>query len=308
MYRNPLGSADVQRNLILVLLLAAAAACWIALLMAGRGGEPDMVMASPTMGLGAPLFLAVWVVMMVAMMFPPAAPMILTFHQVQSAKRLRGGTFVPTWLFVAGYLVLWSLAGIIAYLAAVAAERVAARVGLSAATAARIGGALLILAGLYQLTPLKNTCLAKCRSPLGFIVTSWRDGALGAVRMGLVHGAYCLGCCWLLFVILFPLGMMNVAAMLVIALVVFAEKVLAWRRTAVYATAAVLALYGAVVIAVPRVLPTFVAPGAGMTTPASPATNMPGMNMPGMNIPGMNMPARPGVAPPPGNAAPPATR
>jgi predicted metal-binding membrane protein len=303
MDRNPLGSADAQRNLILVLLLAAAAACWIALLAGAGGGGPGMAMASPTMGLGAPLFLAVWVVMMIAMMFPAAAPMILTFHQVQCAKRLRGGTFVPTWLFVAGYLILWTLAGIIAYLVAVAAEASAARVGLSAASAARIGGALLILAGLYQLTPLKNTCLAKCRSPLAFIVTSWRDGALGAVRMGLLHGAYCLGCCWLLFVILFPLGIMNIAAMLVIALVVFAEKALAWRRTAVYATAAVLTLYGAVVLAVPGILPTFVAPGAGTAVPASSATAMPGLNMPGMN-----MPAKPGSASAPGNPAPAAKR
>jgi hypothetical protein len=101
---------------------------------------------------------------------------------------------------------------------------------------------------------------------------------------------------------------MNIAAMLVIALVVFAEKALAWRRTAVYATAAVLTLYGAVVLAVPGILPTFVAPGAGTAVPASSATAMPGMNMPGMNMPGMNMPAKPGSASTPGNPAPAAKR
>ena len=102
------------------------------------------------------------------------------------------------------------------------------RAALSSTTAARIGGAVITLAGIYQLTPLKDLCLSKCRTPITFIMTSWRDGAVGALRMGLLHGAYCLGCCWLLFVILFPLGIMNIAAMAVITLIVFAEKTLPW--------------------------------------------------------------------------------
>jgi predicted metal-binding membrane protein len=95
-------------------------------------------------------------------------------------------------------------------------------------TAARIGGAVLVAAGLYQLSPLKDLCLSQCRTPVGFIMTSWRDGILGALRMGLRHGAYCLGCCWLLFAILFPLGMMNIAAMAAVTALVFAEKTLPW--------------------------------------------------------------------------------
>ncbi len=285
MHRIPLESPSVQRNLVLLLLLAVAAASWALLLRQGGGdmganGSAGMAMASPTMGLAAPAFLVMWLTMMVAMMFPTAAPMILTFHRIQSGKRARGEAFVATWVFVAGYTMVWAAAGIAAYLGAVAAEMAAARLALSAATAARIGGGLLIVAGIYQLTPLKNVCLSKCRSPLGFILTAWRDGAAGALRMGLLHGATCLGCCWLLMVILFPLGIMNLGVMALVMLVVFAEKTLPWQRLAVYGPAAALVAYGAVVIAAPRTLPTFVAPGMtpGMTMemPARAPMKMPG--------------------------------
>ena len=209
------------------------------------------------MGLRAPLFLAIWVIMMVAMMFPTAAPMILTFHKVQAGKRQRGEAFVSTWIFVAAYLLVWGLSGVAAYAGALAAEAVAARTALSPATAARFGGIVLVAAGLYQLTPLKDLCLSKCRTPITFIMTSWRDGAAGALRMGLLHGAYCLGCCWLLFVILFPLGIMNIAAMAVITLVIFAEKTLPWGRAAARVAAVALIAYGSVVVAAPQLLPTF---------------------------------------------------
>ena len=270
---NPL---PVQRNVILGLLLALAAAAWTVLVWQSADADMDMTMASSTMGLRAPLFLAIWVIMMVAMMFPTAAPMILTFHKVQAGKRQRGDAFVSTWVFVAAYILVWTLAGVAAYAGALAAEAIAERTALSPATAARIGGAVLIAAGVYQLTPLKDLCLSKCRTPITFIMTSWRDGAAGALRMGLLHGAYCLGCCWLLFVILFPLGIMNIAAMAVITLVIFAEKTLPWGRLAPRAIAAALVAYGAVVIAAPQVLPTFSAAGV-MTMPA-------GMQMPGSAI------------------------
>ncbi|MGH7073044.1 MAG: DUF2182 domain-containing protein [Stellaceae bacterium] len=255
----------LQRNIILGLLLVLAAGAWASLLWQGAGG--GMAVSSPTMGLAAPLFLAVWVVMMVAMMFPSAAPMILTFHKVQAGKRLRGEAFVSTWVFVAAYLLVWAFSGVAAYAGALAAEEIGARAALSAAAAARIGGAILVAAGIYQLTPLKDVCLATCRSPLGFILTSWRDGATGAVRMGLLHGSYCLGCCWLLFAIMFPLGVMNIAAMAAITLVVFAEKTLPWGRPVARATAVMLIVSGAVVIVAPQALPTFEAGGMAMPIP-----------------------------------------
>jgi predicted metal-binding membrane protein len=263
-----------QRNVILGLLLALAAAAWAALVWQGAGADMDMAMHLPTMGLRAPLFLAIWVIMMVAMMFPTAAPMILTFHRVQAGKRQRGEAFVSTWIFVAAYLLVWSLSGIAAYAGAFAAEAVAARTALSPITAARVGGAMFVAAGLYQLTPLKDLCLSECRTPITFIMTSWRDGAAGALRMGLLHGGYCLGCCWLLFVILFPLGIMNIAAMAVITLVIFAEKALPWGRTAVRVPAAALIIYGSIVLAAPQLLPTFSA-GHNMDTPQDMQMQMP---------------------------------
>jgi predicted metal-binding membrane protein len=248
----------LQRNLILGLLLAIAAACWGVLIWQQSG----MTMSTPTMGVRAPLFLAIWVIMMVAMMFPTSAPMILTYHRIQAGKRARNEAWVSTWMFVGAYMLVWSLSGALAYAGAVAAEAIAARTALSAATAARIGGLLLVLAGAYQLSPLKNVCLAKCRSPLSFILTSWRDGRLGALRMGLSHGFFCLGCCWLLFLALFPLGIMNIAAMIAVTVLVFAEKTLAAGERIAKWTGIGLMLYGLLVLFVPQALPTFMSPGA----------------------------------------------
>jgi predicted metal-binding membrane protein len=262
---------SVQRNVILGLLLALAVAAWALLVWQGAGADMGMAMASPTMGLRAPLFLTIWVTMMIAMMFPAAAPMILTFHRVQAGKRQRGQAFVSTWVFVAAYMLVWTLAGVAAYAGALAAEAVATWAALSPATAARIGGLVVVVAGLYQLTPLKDVCLSKCRTPVTFIMTSWRDGAAGALRMGLLHGAYCLGCCWLLFVILFPLGIMNIAAMAAITLLVFAEKTLPWGRPAVRLVAAALVACGAGVVVAPQILPTFTAAGdMAMPAPGTP--------------------------------------
>jgi predicted metal-binding membrane protein len=254
----------VQRNVILGLLLALAVAAWTLLVWQGAGADMDTGMASLTMGMRVPLFLAIWVVMMVAMMFPTAAPMFVTFHKVQVSKRQRGEAFVATWVFVAAYMLVWTLSGVAAYAGALTTDATAARAALSPTTAAQVGGAVLVAAGVYQISPFKDLCLSKCRTPISFIMTSWRDGVTGALRMGLLHGAYCLGCCWLLFVVLFPVGIMNVAAMAVITLVIFAEKVLPWGRPVVRATAVALVTYGAVVLVAPHVLPTFMASG-GMT-------------------------------------------
>lgn len=246
-----------QRNIILALLIAIAAASWAMLIW--QQTSMGMTMNTPTMGMRAPLFLIVWVIMMVAMMFPTAAPMILAFHKVQASKRARGESFVSTWVFVAAYMLVWSLSGALAYAGAVGAEAIAAQIKLSGEAAARIGGVLLIIAGAYQLSPLKDMCLAKCRTPITFILTAWRDGTMGALRMGLEHGFFCLGCCWLLFLLLFPLGVMNIAAMAVVTLLVYAEKALpAGERIAKWAGIALM-LYGVTVLVSPRTLPTFMA-------------------------------------------------
>ncbi len=243
-----------ERNLILLSLLGLAAAAWAVLVWQSATADEDMM--GLTMGMGAPLFMAIWVVMMMAMMFPTAAPMILMFARVHAGKRQRGQPFVPAWVFVSSYLVVWTLFGGLAYGLAVGAEKAADQSMWLMDNAARLGGGVLILAGLYQLSPLKRACLSKCRTPLDFVLGSWRDGYPGSFRMGLEHGAYCLGCCWVLFVMLFPLGVMNAAAMALITLLIFAEKSLRMGRQVAQVAAVALVTYGAVVVFVPGALPT----------------------------------------------------
>jgi predicted metal-binding membrane protein len=242
------------RNLIIGALLLLAAAAWA--ILARQSAMADDDMTGPTMGMAAPVFVAIWIAMMVAMMFPTAMPMILTFARVQSGRRARGQMFVPVWIFVAAYLLVWTLFGVVAFAVASAGEELADRSMWLMDSAARIGGGVLIGAGLYQLSPLKRACLSKCRSPMSWILSSWRDGRGGALRMGAEHGGYCLGCCWLLFVILFPLGMMNIVAMALITLLIFAEKSLPLSRHTATLAAATLIAYGALALAVPDVLPT----------------------------------------------------
>src|SRR6266542_1747681 len=252
-----------EQGLIMASLVTLAAAAWLVLLQQSFNAD-TVVMGGMTMGLEAPLFLTLWVVMMAAMMFPTAAPMILTFARIHENRRQRGSAFVPTWVFVAPYLAIWTLFGAVIFAFARGAEMAVEVSGVSVDLAARVGGGAFILAGVYQLTPLKSACLAKCRSPLGFILDRWRDGYAGAFRMGLQHGAYCLGCCWLLFVILFPLGVMNVAAMAVITLFIFAEKSLPHGRLIGGAAALAMVAFGVLVIAAPSAFPTILSPGDSM--------------------------------------------
>lgn len=247
-----------ERNVILASLLVLAAASW-ALLIWQSVMRNNQAMGL-TMGMETVLFLSIWVVMMVAMMFPTAAPMILMFARVQRDKRQNGRAFVPTWVFVSAYLLMWTLFGVLAYVGAAWAERLGQQVPWLMVNAVRIGGVLFVLAGLYQLSPLKHSCLAKCRTPLDFIFSSWRDGYWGSFRMGLEHGVYCLGCCWLLFVIFFPLGIMNIAAMAVVTLLIFAEKSLPLGPRIAQLAALALIAYGVLIVAVPGVLPVMRTP------------------------------------------------
>jgi predicted metal-binding membrane protein len=183
-------------------------------------------MSSAGWSVGAALvFVGVWTVMMAAMMLPAAAPMILTFASAQA--RRNHAAAVPTWIFIAGYLFVWSAVGVVVYgLVQVGADASSylGPVG-RAIWGPLVLGVTLVGAGLYQFTPLKRVCLRHCRSPMAFVALHWRDGRRGAVRMGIWHGAYCLGCCWALFAILVVAGIMSLAWMLVLTLVVLAEKV-----------------------------------------------------------------------------------
>ncbi|MGH2561686.1 MAG: DUF2182 domain-containing protein [Thermomicrobiales bacterium] len=194
-------------------------------------------------------FLGAWAVMMTAMMFPAAAPMLLLLRTVHAQRRSHGGAFVPTWVFAAGYLLVWTAVGGITWILVQLGSALAGRLGSAErGTWAPLGlGAVLALAGLYQVTPLKRVCLDHCRTPLGFVMTHWREGRLGALRMGLVHGAYCLGCCWALFAVLVAAGVMSLAWMALLTLVVFAEKVLPVGRGTSRAVGAAFLALGALV-------------------------------------------------------------
>ena len=168
---------------------------------------------------GAGLFLITWLVMIVAMMFPSVAPMTLAFASV---TRSRGAGVAPTAAFVLGYLLVWTAAGLVP----LAVLQAATHIWMAPPSwLPRVGGAVIVAAGIYQFMPLKDACLRACRSPLGFILShDFGGGSASAVRAGVSHGTYCLGCCWALMAVLAVLGLMNIAWMAVFAAVFFIEK------------------------------------------------------------------------------------
>ena len=172
------------------------------------------------------LNMAIWWAMMPGMMLPSAAPMILTFATINRNKRRRGQPFVPTMVFTAGYLIAWGLFGVVATFADWGLERAALIAPITGKLTSVLGAIVVIAAGIYQLTPLKSACLSHCRSPFDFVLNHWRDGASGALRMGLEHGLYCLGCCWFLMALMFAAGIMSLLWMAVIAVFVLVEKLL----------------------------------------------------------------------------------
>ena len=168
------------------------------------------------------LFMTTWVVMMVAMMFPATAPVVLVFDRW---RRTRNRTPILTVGFVVGYLAVWATAGLSVYAALMVIEDHVT----SSESAVRVGGATLVAAGLYQLSPLKTACLTKCRSPLALVMKYAQQlgrGVLGPLQVGVVHGAYCLGCCWALMAVLVVLGLMNLGWMAAVSALILVEKVL----------------------------------------------------------------------------------
>jgi predicted metal-binding membrane protein len=196
---------------------------------------------------GAVVFVAIWTVMMAAMMLPAAAPMIMIFA---SAQARRGqAALVPTWIFTGGYLLVWLAAGVIVYVTVEVVTDTASHLGAieRGAWAPLALGIILIMAGVYQFTPIKRVCLRHCRSPFAFVAMHWRDGRFGAVQMGVLHGIFCLGCCWALFAVLVAAGAMSLAWMLALTLVVFAEKVLPLAQITSYAIGVALVILGVAV-------------------------------------------------------------
>ena len=171
------------------------------------------------------LTFGMWAVMMVAMMTPSAAPMILMFAGINRRRREQQVSYVPTSVFLVGYLVVWAAFSVLATAAQWGLQAASLLSPVTAITSPVLGGVLLVAAGIYQLTPLKHACLSKCRSPLGFVLNEWREGRWGASLMGLKHGGYCVGCCWSLMALLLVAGVMNLFWVAAIAGFVFLEKV-----------------------------------------------------------------------------------
>jgi len=190
----------LQRDVIVVALLALAAAAWAAIVWQRALIHTDMTTTLPAVGARALLFLAAWVLMMVAMKFPTVTLMVLAFHRVQASKYKLNRAFIATWVFVATYLLVWAFAGLVVFVGVLLYE--GGRVMRTSASTAQLGGLIMLAAGMYQLTPLKEACLEKCRAHTDFITSAWRDGIIGAFRMDLLYGVYCVGSSWLLFVIL----------------------------------------------------------------------------------------------------------
>ncbi len=212
--------------------------------MPGMGGMPMGETSRPDPGVRLIMYLGMWTAMMAAMMLPAAAPMILVFGTVYRTKRERDGAFVPTWVFVAGYLAVWVGFGAVAWAMGDFGEAIARAYPIVRDFGPRVAAAAMIAAGLYQLTPLKQRCLTHCRSPLSFLTHHWRPGAGGAWRMGLDHGIYCVGCCWVLFVLLVLVGLTSLPWMGLITLIVCAEKLLPYGRPVTLGVAGLLIVLG----------------------------------------------------------------
>ena len=210
--------------------------------------------AGPDPGVRLLLYLGMWTSMMAAMMLPSAAPMILMFGTVYRTKRERGGAFVPTWVFVAGYLAVWVGFGAVAWAMGDFGEAIARAYPRVRELGPRVAAAAMIAAGLYQLTPLKQRCLSHCRSPLSFLTHHWRPGAGGAWRMGLDHGVYCVGCCWALFALLVLVGLASLPWMGLITLIVCAEKLLPYGRPVTLGVAGLLVILGVLALIRPDLL------------------------------------------------------
>ena len=251
---------DARRVGLIALLLTFAAVGWavtgdrMAGMDAGPGTDPG--------ALG--FYVGVWVVMMAAMMFPSISPMVLVYSQLTRARREKGqaapaGT---VGLFIGGYLVTWTLVGLVGF----AIIKIARSLSIEALSwdqgGPYLAGGVVVLAAVYQLTPLKDVCLRHCRGPLSFLLAHWRNGRLGALRMGIVHGAWCVGCCWALMAALFALGVMSIGWMAFIAALIAVEKMLPWIRVANLTVAAVLLVLGLGVAFAPGSVP-------GLTEPDS---------------------------------------
>ena len=242
------------------LLLGLAVLAW-----AVTDSRMDGMDAGPGTALGSlGFFVTAWIVMMAAMMFPSIAPMVVMYARIQEGRRQKGqeASVGATAAFIAGYLVSWGAAGVVGY-AIFDLTRSLSIDALSWNEAGPyVAGGVIVAAALYQLTPLKDACLRKCRNPFMFILTAWRPGCSGALRMGIEHGGWCVGCCWAFMAALFALGVMSLGWMAFIAALIAVEKLLPWKPVASRGIAVTLLVLGLAVALAPDDVP-------GLTLPSS---------------------------------------
>lgn len=240
----------VMLGVVGVAALAWAYVVWLSRDMAGM----SVSVSTPNLqswGVGDWVSMFVmWAVMMTAMMIPSAAPMILLFATVNRRRRERTGTYVPTGIFMSGYILAWC-----GFAAAATVGNWALHINsllntmMGESTSIYLGGSLLVLAGVFQFSRLKYVCLTHCRSPLSFLMSDWREGSAGALKMGLHHGVYCVGCCWVLMSLLFVLGVMNIVWIAALAGFVLLEKVVPHGVTVSRVTGGALAGWGVLLMA-----------------------------------------------------------
>ena len=249
----------VSRSTVTVALIAAALAAWIVTADRMRGMD-----AGPGTSLGGlGWYLGVWVTMMAAMMLPSTVPMVVLFDRVSAERARRGQAHVPTSIFVLAYLLVWAAYGLVAYgLYRIVVHAIGGPLAWDRA-GPYVAGAAVAAAGLYELTPLKSACLRHCRSPLAFVVGGWREGPLGALRMGAVHGSYCVGCCWGLMLVLFAVGVMSLTWMALVAALVFVQKVLPGGEATTRLFAVGFVAAGVWIAASPGSVPGLVQPDSG---------------------------------------------
>jgi predicted metal-binding membrane protein len=236
--------------------LAAAAWWWTANQMQGMDSGPWTALGTLSW------FVGVWVVMMAAMMIPSLAPTVALYSRMTKSR-----SAIAPLAFSSGYLLAWASVGLVAFAVAATGGTLAGDVFAWSRAGRWIAGGTLVLAAVYELTPLKDVCLGKCRSPLGFLLGSWRDGPVGGLNMGVRHGAWCVGCCWALMASLFALGIMSLAWMALIAGLIAFEKLIPSRRVATYGTTAVLLALGLLLLLAPDAIPALTIPSSGSMSP-----------------------------------------
>jgi len=239
--------------LLLAALLALAALGWIV-----TDDRMDGMVAGPGMDLGGlGFYVTVWVVMMAAMMFPSAAPAVLVYHRMRAPAdgKPERAPRDATALFVGGYLAVWTAVGLFAYVLLEALRKIHFDAIAWDRGGPYLAGAVIVTAAVYELTPWKDLCLTHCRSPLMFLAEHWRSGRAGALRVGAVHGARCVGCCWALMAVLFAVGVMSIGWMAFVAALIAVEKLLPWRRVANLGVAGLLLALGLAVAFFPDQVP-----------------------------------------------------